>query len=97
MEDFLNKLENYNILNYILPAIIFDVGCRYYINIELIPTDNIFISIFIYYFLGLVISRVGSLIIKPLLWKLKVLNKKDSSERLEIYNAENKKQKIKIK
>mgnify|MGYP006994351433 CR=1 FL=1 len=48
MEDFLNKLENYNILNYILPAIIFDVGCRYYINIELIPTDNIFISIFIY-------------------------------------------------
>ena len=49
MEDFLNKLENYNILNYILPAIIFDVGCRYYINIELIPTDNIFISIFIYF------------------------------------------------
>ena len=90
MEDFLNKLENYNILNYILPAIIFDVGCRYYINIELIPTDNIFISIFIYYFLGLVISRVGSLIIKPLLWKLKVLNKKDSSECVDFYKAEKK-------
>lgn len=73
MEDFLNKLENYNILNYILPAIIFDVGCRYYINIELIPTDNIFISIFIYYFLGLVISRVGSLIYKTIIVEIKSL------------------------
>lgn len=96
MEHFFNKLENYNILNYILPAVIFDVGCRYYINIELIPNDNIFISFFIYYFLGLVISRIGSLIIKPLLWKLKVLNKKDSSECADFYKAEEKDEKIKI-
>lgn len=96
MEHFFNKLKNYNILNYILPAIVFDVGCRYYINIELIPTDNIFISIFIYYFLGLVISRIGSLIIKPLLWKLKILNKKDSSECADFYKAEEQDLKIKI-
>ena len=96
MEQFFNKLENYNILNYILPAIVFDIGCRYYINIKIIPTDNIFISIFIYYFLGLVISRIGSLIIKPLLWKLKILNKKDSSERVDFYNAEEQDSKIKI-
>ena len=96
--DFYNSYKSNIIekLNYILPAIIFDVGCRYYINIELIPTDNIFISIFIYYFLGLVISRVGSLIIKPLLWKLKVLNKKDSSECVDFYKAEKKDEKIKI-
>lgn len=96
MEHFFNKLENYNILNYILPAVVFDVGCRYYINIKLIPTDNIFISIFIYYFLGLVISRIGSLIIKPLLWKLKILNKKDSSECTDFYKAEEQDAKIKI-
>ena len=96
MEHFFNKLENYNILNYILPAIVFDIGCRYYINIKLIPTDNIFISIFIYYFLGLVISRIGSLIIKPLLWKLKILNRKYSSECTDFYNAEEKDAKIKI-
>lgn len=96
MEHFLNKLENYNILNYILPAVVFDVGCKYYINIELIPTDNVFISIFIYYFLGLVISRIGSLIIKPLLWKLKILNKKDSSKCTDFYKAEEKDEKIKI-
>jgi len=96
MEHFLNKLENYNILNYILPAVVFDVSCRYYINIELIPNDNIFISIFIYYFLGLVISRIGSLIIKPLLWKLKILNKKDSSKCTDFYKAEETDAKIKI-
>ena len=96
MENFLNKLENYNILNYILPAVVFDVSCRYYIKVELIPTDNIFISIFIYYFLGLVISRIGSLIIKPLLWKLKVLNKKDSSECTDFYKAEEQDSKIKV-
>lgn len=96
MEHFLNKLENYNILNYILPAVVFDVGCKYYINIELVPTDNIFISIFIYYFLGLVISRIGSLCIKPLLWKLKILNKKDSSNCADFYKAEETDAKIKI-
>ena len=96
MEHFFNKLENYNILNYILPAVIFDVGCRYYINIELIHNDNIFISVFIYYFLGLVISRIGSLIIKPLLWKLKILNKKDSSKCADFYKAEETDAKIKI-
>ena len=96
MEQFFNKLENYNILNYILPAIVFDIGCRYYINIKIIPTDNIFISIFIYYFLGLVISRIGSLIVKPLLWKLKILNKKDSSECADFYKAEEQDSKIKI-
>ena len=96
MEHFFNKLENYNILNYILPAVIFDVGCRYYINIALIPNDNIFISVFIYYFLGLVISRIGSLIIKPLLWKLKILNKKDSSNCADFYKAEETDAKIKI-
>ena len=96
MEHFFNKLENYNILNYILPAIVFDVGCRYYINIKIVPTDNIFISIFIYYFIGLVIGRIGSLIIKPLLWNLKILNKKNSSENTDFYKAEDEDAKIKI-
>lgn len=96
MEHFFNKLENYNILNYILLAIVFDVGCRYYINIKIVPTDNIFISIFIYYFIGLVIGRIGSLIIKPLLWNLKILNKKNSSENTDFYKAEDEDAKIKI-
>ena len=71
MDNFFNKLENYNIFNYILPAIIFDIGCKIYINLTIISTSNVVIAAFAYYFVGLVISRIGSLIIKPLLWKLK--------------------------
>lgn len=96
MENFFNKLENYNIFNYILPAIIFDIGCRIYINLTIIPTDNLVIATFIYYFIGLVISRVGSLIIKPLLWKLRILNKDYVSKECDFYRAEEKDPKIKI-
>ncbi|MBQ9315145.1 MAG: hypothetical protein IJ220_09205 [Clostridia bacterium] len=96
MEQFFNRLENYNIFNYILPAIIFDIGCRLYIDIELIPKDNPVLAVFIYYFIGLVISRVGSLIVKPLLWKSKTMNSKFSSESTDFYVAEQKDPKIKI-
>ena len=44
----------------------------------------------------MVISRIGSLIIKPLLWKLKILNKKDSSKCTDFYKAEETDAKIKI-
>ena len=90
MDNFFNKLENYNIFNYILPAIIFDIGCKIYINLTIIPTSNVVIAAFAYYFVGLVISRIGSLIIKPLLWKLKILNKEYSSKEVDFYKAEEK-------
>ena len=96
MEKFFDKLENYNIFNYILPAIIFDLGCKIYINLTLIPTNNIIITAFIYYFIGLVISRIGSLIVKPLLWKFKIMNKEYSSKEFDFYKAEGKDPKIKI-
>ena len=96
MENFFNKLENYNIFNYILPAIIFDIGCKIYINLTIIPTNNVVIAAFAYYFIGLVISRIGSLIVKPLLWKLNILNKEYSSKESDFYKAEEKDPKIKI-
>lgn len=96
MENFFNKLENYNIFNYILPAIIFDIGCKIYINLTIIPTSNVVIAVFAYYFIGLIISRIGSLIVKPLLWKLKILNKEYSSKESDFYKAEKEDPKIKI-
>lgn len=96
MNEILKKIENYNILNYILPGIIFVVGFKYYINVTLIATDNLLISVFLYYFIGLVISRVGSIFVKPLLWKVRILKKKDSSSNTNFYEAEEKDSKIKI-
>lgn len=68
MEVLLNKIEEYNIFNYLLPGVIFTCLLKWYIGIE-ICYDNAIVMIFIYYFIGLIISRIGSIIIEPfLLW-----------------------------
>ena len=96
MDKFLDKLENYNILNYILPAIIFISGFKYYIGIDINMGDNVISQFFILYFIGLVLSRIGSLIIKPILAKLNIANQKQGVSYAEFFKAESKDAKIKI-
>ena len=69
MKELLDKLTSYNIFNYLLPGVLFAGIGSYYAQYPLI-IDNIVISVFVYYFYGLVISRIGSLIIEPFLKKL---------------------------
>lgn len=68
MKEFLDKLTSYNIFINLLPGIIFVVILQNYFFIK-IPQQDILINLFIYYFVGLVINRIGSLIIEPLLIK----------------------------
>ena len=96
MEELIKKIENYKILNYILPGIIFGIFSKYYIGLDIIKNDNLIVSAFIYYFIGIIISRVGSLIVKPLLWKFKILKNNNSSNNKDFYKAENEDDKIKI-
>ena len=72
MKDFLSKLSSYNLFNYLLPGIIFVVLSRELTHYSLIQND-IVIGVFLYYFVGLVISRFGSLAIEPLLRRLSFL------------------------
>lgn len=69
MNELLEKLSSYNLFNYLLPGILFSVAVD-----KLTPysfaIDNLVIGVFVYYFIGLVISRFGSLIIEPLLKKI---------------------------
>jgi len=69
MKDILSKLSSYNIFNYLFPGVIYSV-----ITTELtcynIIIKNIFIAFFVYYFIGLIISRIGSLVVEPLLKKI---------------------------
>lgn len=96
MEQLFNKLENYNVLNYILPAIVFIECCKYYVGIDFNITNNIIIDIFMYYFIGLIISRISSLIVEPLLLKFRIINKKEISDKSDFYRAEKEDSKIKI-
>lgn len=66
MKELLNKLSSYNIFNYLLPGIIFVVIGSKVTHYDFIQ-DDIVTGLFLYYFVGLVISRFGSLVIEPLL------------------------------
>lgn len=66
MNDLLDKLSSYNIFNYLLPGTLFAAAGSAYTSVNF-TFDNLFIAGFAYYFFGLIISRVGSLLVEPVL------------------------------
>lgn len=72
MEDLLKKISSYNLFNYLLPGAVFIFLASKLTEYDLIQED-IVIALFLYYFVGLVISRIGSVVIEPVLKKVKFL------------------------
>ena len=66
MKDILDKLSSYNIFNYLLPGTIFVYILDKFVGYNLIQPDLLFGS-FIYYFIGMIISRLGSVFLEPFL------------------------------
>jgi hypothetical protein len=64
MKDLLDKISSYNLFNYLLPGIIFVCVAKYFTDYNFIQ-ENDFLGAFLYYFIGMVISRFGSLFIEP--------------------------------
>lgn len=73
MKDLFDKLSTYNIFNYLLPGVVF-VAISDSITRYSLVQEDLLIAIFLYYFVGLVISRIGSIIIEPILKKVKFLH-----------------------
>ena len=72
MKEFIDKLTSYRLFNYLLPGIIFVVIADQTSTFSFIQ-ENIILAFFLYYFIGMIISRIGSLIIEPILIKLKLI------------------------
>lgn len=70
MKELLDKLSSYNLFNYLLPGVIFAALVDRFTSFHAIQ-DSIAVGVFVYYFIGSVISRVGSLFIEPLLKRTK--------------------------
>jgi hypothetical protein len=66
MNELLAKLSSYNVFNYLLPGIVFAILAGDVLRYPIAQHD-ILTGAFLYYFLGLVISRFGSLAVEPLL------------------------------
>lgn len=97
MKEILDKISSYNLFNYLLPGILFVCISKQFTDYNFIQ-DNDFIGAFLYYFIGMVISRFGSLFIEPTLKKISFLkfadyknfvsaSKKD--EKIELFSEVN--------
>jgi hypothetical protein len=72
MKEFLDKLASYHLFNYLLPGALFVILADKITNYSLYQTD-IVLSLLLYYFIGLSISRIGSLIVEPFLRKIRFI------------------------
>ena len=89
MEDILNKLSSYNIFNYLLPGIMFVYLSDLFTSYSFIQ-DDILLALFLYYFIGLVISRLGSLVIEPFLKKIEFVTFADYKDFMSTAESDKK-------
>jgi hypothetical protein len=73
VKDLLDKISSYNIFNFLLPGVIFAVFVSKTTSFTLMQED-VLSGAFVYYFLGAVISRIGSLVVEPVLKATKLIN-----------------------
>ncbi|MEG0836038.1 MAG: hypothetical protein RR063_11030 [Anaerovoracaceae bacterium] len=82
MEKLLEKLSSYNILNNLIPGGAFVWLCGLF-GIQFISSSSILEMLFIYYFLGMIVSRVGSLAIETLCKKIKIITYSSKQDYVE--------------
>ena len=97
MDKIIGRVSSYNILNNIVPGAILYFLIQWYWGVEVLGL-NVVESTFLYYFLGMIISRIGSVIVEPICKRIKwieftnyrnfvVASKKD--EKIEILSETN--------
>ena len=86
----LGKISNYNILNNLIPGAILCVVFKYLVGYDFMSVGTLELIV-IFYFAGMINSRVGSLILEPFLKKVKWVTFRDHHSFVE---AEQKDKKI---
>lgn len=70
MKEMLEKISSYNIFNYLLPGSLFVVFVEKITTYKIYHQDVITL-LFVYYFTGMIISRIGSIMFEPIAKKVK--------------------------
>lgn len=83
LKSLIDKVSNYNLYNYLLPGLLFTWVIQNIINVSLPFVLPSFEGFVFAYASGLIISRIGSLIIEPLLKKTKVVSFSEYSKYVE--------------
>lgn len=82
MSNVIEKLNSYQIMTNLLPGALFGIALRFFLNLPL-PTQNVGEEIVVYYFIGLIINRIGSLIVKPFLKRIHFIKEEPYSDYIE--------------
>ena len=70
MEKLAEKLDSYDILNNLLPGIVLDFLLEKILGINLV-NGNMVENLFVFYFIGMIVSRIGSLVLEPICKRIK--------------------------
>ncbi|MGI5074427.1 hypothetical protein E4N71_03020 [Treponema vincentii] len=89
MGTILDRIGTYNLFNYLFPGILFVYICKVANIIDLFQKDLV-IDFFIYYFIGMVISRIGSLFIEGLIKKVFKIEFAEYNNYLDAQKKDNK-------
>lgn len=65
-ENLIEKISHYNLFNYLFPGVIYVIVANHFTRLKL-PTENLLEFLFLSYLIGLVVSRIGSILVKPYL------------------------------
>ncbi len=80
MNDLLDKLSNYDILNHVIPGSIYLIGLDYLNGTDFMGMDIAYFILLSFAF-GIIIGRIGSLVLQKLLYKFT----KEAGEPYEEY------------
>lgn len=83
MEKVLEKISSYNILNNLIPGGAFVWLCESCGIPFFTLTSSIIEKLFVYYFCGMIMSRVGSLVIEELCKKAKIITYASKQDYVE--------------
>lgn len=65
-ENLIEKISHYNLFNYLFSGVIYVIVANHFTRLKL-PTENLLDFLFLSYLIGLVVSRIGSILVKPYL------------------------------
>ena len=90
MDSLLSLLNEYELFNNIFPRIIFLYFSNLQNYIPILDKIDIYEKLFLYYFIGLIIGRIGSLFLEPLFKKLEIIKFADYSKFLKAEEKDSK-------
>jgi len=83
IKDLVERLSSYNLFNYFFPGLVFVAILRGTTHFNFYQED-VLIGVFLYYFIGLIISRIGSIVIESVLWKTGFVKRIDIPNLIKI-------------